>query len=333
MNNHPEIKFGKTGILLVNLGTPESTSWLDIRKYLKEFLSDQRVIEVNPIIWKIILNVFILTFRPSKTAKAYKEIWMNDKNMSPLRYYTEKQTEKLSSRIGSEKLLIDFAMRYGNPSIKSKIYKMQSDGCENLIVLPLYPQYAAATTATVCDEVYRTLMGMRWQPNLQIVPHYESEPLYINALVNSIKKKITEISWKPDLIVASYHGIPKKYFDKGDPYHCYCLKTTRLISEKFSDIEIKTTFQSRFGPEEWLQPYTDKTLDKLPTENKKNILVICPGFSSDCVETLEEISIQGKESFLKAGGENFDVIPCLNDSEDHINLIEKLVKDFTIKKN
>ncbi len=333
MNNHPEIKFGKTGILLVNLGTPESTSWLDIRKYLKEFLSDQRVIEVNPIIWKIILNVFILTFRPSKTAKAYKEIWMNDKNMSPLRYYTEKQTEKLSSRIGSEKLLIDFAMRYGNPSIKSKIYKMQSDGCENLIVLPLYPQYAAATTATVCDEVYRTLMGMRWQPNLQIVPHYESEPLYINALVNSIKKKINKISWKPDLIVASYHGIPKKYFDKGDPYHCYCLKTTRLISEKFSDIEIKTTFQSRFGPEEWLQPYTDKTLDKLPTENKKNILVICPGFSSDCVETLEEISIQGKEGFLKAGGENFDVIPCLNDSEDHINLIEKLVKDFTIKKN
>ena len=332
-NNHPIIKFGKTGVLIINLGTPDSTSWLDIRKYLKEFLSDKRVIEVNPILWQIILNLFILTFRPSKTAKAYKEIWMKDENMSPLLYYTQKQSQKLAQSISSENLILDFAMRYGNPSIKSKIYKLKAQGCENLVILPLYPQYAAATTATVCDEVYRTLMGMRWQPNLQIIPHYESEPLYINALVNSIKKKINEISWKPDLIVASYHGIPKKYFDKGDPYHCYCLKTTRLIMEKFRDIEIKTTFQSRFGPEEWLQPYTDKTLEKLPSENKKNILVICPGFSSDCVETLEEISIQGRDSFLKSGGENFDAVPCLNDSEDHINLLEKLVNDFKIIKN
>ena len=324
--NHPTVKFGKTGVLVINLGTPDSTNWFDIRKYLKEFLSDKRVIEVNPIIWQIILNLFILTFRPSKTAKAYKEIWMKEENMSPLLYYTQKQAHKLAESISNENLILDFAMRYGNPSIKSKIFKLKEQGCENLVVLPLYPQYAAATTATVCDEVYRTLMNMRWQPSLKIIPHYESEPLYIDALVKSINKKVSELSWKPDLIIASYHGIPKKYFDKGDPYHCYCHKTTRLITEKFNSIEIKTTFQSRFGPQAWLQPYTDKTLESLPNEGKKNILTICPGFSSDCVETLEEILIQGKESFLNAGGKNFDMIPCLNDSDDHIILLKSLIE-------
>ena len=269
MKDHPKINYGKTGILIVNLGTPDSTSWLDIRKYLKEFLSDRRVIEVNPIIWQIILNLFILTFRPSKTAKAYKEIWMKKENMSPLRYYTQSQTMKLRNKIKNKNLMIDFAMRYGNPSIKSVLAKMQNDGCENLIILPLYPQYAAATTATVCDEIYRILMKTRWQPSLQIIPHYESEPLYIDALVKSIENKIALINWEPDLIVASYHGIPKKYFEKGDPYHCYCHKTTRLIKEKFTRIPIETTFQSRFGPQEWLQPYTDKTLEKLPSTGKK----------------------------------------------------------------
>ena len=327
-SNHPEVKFGKTGVLLVNLGTPDSTSWLDIRKYLKEFLSDRRVIEVNPIIWQIILNLFILTFRPSKTAKAYKEIWMNDINMSPLKYYTEMQMKKRGDKMNIDSVIVDYAMRYGNPSINSKVKKLHEEGCENLVILPMYPQYAAATTATVCDEVYRSLMKMRWQPSLQIIPHYESHPLYIEALVNSINKKISEINWKPDLIVASYHGIPKKYFDKGDPYQCYCQKTSRLISEKFTKIPITTTFQSRFGPQEWLKPYTDKTFEKLPMEGKKNILVICPGFSSDCVETLEEILIQGKESFLEAGGENFDLIPCLNDNDDHINLFKSLVSKY-----
>ena len=327
-SEHPKINFGKTGVLLINLGTPDSTDWLDIRKYLKEFLSDRRVIEVNPIIWKIILHLFILNLRPSKTAKAYKEIWMKNENMSPLRYYTIMQTKKLLDRISSKNLIVDYAMRYGNPSIKSKILKLQAAGCERLIILPLYPQYAAATTATVCDEVYRVLMEMRWQPSLQIIPHYESEPLYINALVNSIKLKLSKINWKPDLILASYHGIPQKYFDKGDPYHCYCHKTSRLITEELKGIEIRTTFQSRFGPEKWLQPYTDKTLESLPKEGKKNIIVICPGFSSDCVETLEEINIQGKESFLSSGGKNFDMIPCLNDNDDHINLLEKLTKRF-----
>ena len=326
ITEHPPIKFGKTGILIVNLGTPDSTSWFDIRRYLKEFLSDRRVIEVPPVIWQLILNIFILNLRPSKTAKAYKEIWMKEENISPLLYYTREQAKKISSSLIKDNVIVDFAMRYGNPSIKSKIMKLHSQGCENLVILPLYPQYAAATTATVCDEVYRTLMGMRWQPSLKIIPHYESDPLYIDALVNSLNRKIKEINWKPDIILASYHGIPKKYFDKGDPYHCYCHKTTRLISEKFNSIELKTTFQSRFGPQKWLEPYTDKTLESLPSKGKKNVLTICPGFSSDCVETLEEILIQGKESFLESGGKNFDMVPCLNDSDDHILLLKSLIQ-------
>ena len=328
-SNHPKIKFGKTGVLLINLGTPDSTGWWDIRKYLKEFLSDRRVIEVNPVVWRVILNLFILTFRPSKTAEAYKKIWMKKENMSPLRYFTKQQAYKLSERIQTEGIFIDYAMRYGNPSIKSKIFSLKEKGCENLIIFPLYPQYAAATTATVCDEVYKTLSTMRWQPSLQVIPHYESEPLYIEAICNSIKKKLSDISWKPDIIMASYHGIPRKYFDKGDPYHCYCHKTTRLINENINlPIPILTTFQSRFGPQEWLQPYTDKTLEKLPKENKKNILVICPGFASDCVETLEEILMQGKETFIDAGGENFDLIPCLNDGDEHINLFKHLISKY-----
>ena len=327
-NDHPEVKFGKTGILLINLGTPDSTNWWDIRKYLKEFLSDRRVIEVNPIVWQIILNLFILTFRPSKTAHAYKKIWRKESNESPLLYFTRTQAQKLTQRIGSEKIIVDFAMRYGNPSIRSKLNLLKNAGCENIIILPLYPQYAAATTATVCDEVYRSLMKMRWQPSLQVIPHYESDPMYIDALIESIERKVKEISWKPDLIISSYHGIPKKYFDKGDPYHCYCQKTTRLMKEKYSSINIQTTFQSRFGPQEWLKPYTDKTLESLPSQGIKNLLVICPGFSSDCVETLEEINIQGRESFLSNGGNNFDLIPCLNDSSVHINLFENLVKKY-----
>jgi len=325
---HPDIKFGKTGVLLINLGTPDSTNWWDIRKYLKEFLSDRRVIEVNPILWKFILNLFILTFRPSKTAHAYKKIWRKQSNESPLLFFTRNQAHKLKDVLENEKTIVDFAMRYGNPSIKSRLDMLKEKGCENIIILPLYPQYASATTATVCDEVYRSLMKMRWQPSLQIVSHYESEPFYIRALTNSIEKKIKEINWKPDLIISSYHGIPKSYFDKGDPYYCYCSKTTRLMKEMFSKVEIQTTFQSRFGPEEWLTPYTDKTLASLPSKGVKNLLVICPGFASDCVETLEEINIQGRESFLKNGGKNFDLIPCLNDNQDHIILLEKLIKRY-----
>ncbi len=332
-HNHPQLPSKKVGVLLVNLGTPDSTNWFDIRRYLKEFLSDKRVIEVNPFIWQIILNVIILTFRPSKTAQAYKKIWMKKKNMSPLRYYTMQQTEKTRKKIKKKNVIVDYAMRYGNPSIASKLNELKNKGCEDIIVFPLYPQYAAATTATVCDEVYRTLMKMRWQPSLKIIPHYESEPMYIKAIKNSITERLKRLSWKPDLIIASYHGVPKKYFEKGDPYHCYCHKTTRLIQEKMVEkIPIMTTFQSRFGPDDWLQPYTDKTLEELPDKGIKKILLVCPGFSSDCVETLEEISIEGKESFLEAGGRKFDFVPCLNDGLDHINMMSYLINKHLVSK-
>jgi len=329
---HPKVNFGKTGVLIVNLGTPDSTKWLDIRRYLKEFLSDRRVIETNPILWWFVLNLIILNLRPHKTAKAYKKIWMTATNESPLRYYTRSQTEKLCNKFGStQNVIIDFAMRYGNPSIKSKLNLLKEQGCEKLIILPLYPQYAAATTATVCDEVYRCLMKMRWQPSLQIIPHYESEPLYIEALSNSIKAQLEKLSWKPDVILSSFHGIPKKYFDKGDPYQCYCHKTNRLLKEHFGNsIPIEISFQSRFGPAEWLQPYTDKTLEKLAQDGKKNILMICPGFAADCVETLEEIEMEGQATFKEHGGENFSMVPCLNDSEDHINLLEYLIKKHIV---
>jgi protoporphyrin/coproporphyrin ferrochelatase len=330
--NHPPVKHGKTGVLIVNLGTPDSTSWWDIRKYLKEFLSDRRVIETNPVLWSIILNLIILNFRPHKTARAYKKIWMKDTNESPLRFYTRSQAEKLSTKLKTySNIIVDYAMRYGNPSIKSKLDYLHKEGCEKLIILPLYPQYAAATTATVCDEVYRVLMKMRWQPSLQIIPHYESEPLYINALVNSINNHLKKIDWIPDVILSSFHGIPKKYFDKGDPYQCYCHKTNRLMKEKFGNsIPIEISFQSRFGPAEWLRPYTDKTLERLAKEGTSNVLMICPGFSSDCVETLEEIEMEGQETFKENGGKNFSVVPCLNDNDDHINLLEYLIKKHLV---
>ena len=330
--NHPKVKYGKTGVLIVNLGTPDSTSWWDIRKYLKEFLSDRRVIETNPILWWVILNFIILNVRPHKTARAYKKIWMKETNESPLRFYTRSQSEKLIQKFSSnQNIHVDYAMRYGNPSIRSKMKLMKDQGCEKLIILPLYPQYAAATTATVCDEVYRNLMTMRWQPSLQIIPHYESEPLYIGALANSIENHLKTIDWIPDVILSSYHGIPQKYFDKGDPYQCYCHKTNRLLIEKFgTKIPIELSFQSRFGPASWLRPYTDKTLERLAKEGKKNILIICPGFSSDCVETLEEIEMEGQETFREHGGEKFSMVPCLNDSNDHINLLEYLIKKHIV---
>ncbi len=328
ITSHPNIPYGKTGILIVNLGTPDDLNWFSIRRYLKEFLSDRRVIEVNKILWFFVLNIIILNTRPSKSAAAYKEVWNNNTNKSPLRHYTELQKSKLETKFKSGNIFVEYAMRYGNPSIKKQIISLQEKGCEKLIILPLYPQYAAATTASVCDEVYRSLLKMRWQPSLQIVSHYESEPLYINALANSVKKKIKKLTWKPDLIIASFHGIPKKYFINGDPYHCYCMKTSRLLSDKLKfKIPIKTAFQSRFGPEEWLTPYTEDILKDL---KGKNVLLICPGFASDCIETLEEINIRGKELFKNNGGKNFSYIECLNDHNDHIKLLSTLLKRYII---
>ena len=328
-NSHPNIAYGKNAVLLINLGTPSSTSVKDIKKYLKEFLSDNRIIEINKFLWWFILNLIILNVRPAKTAKTYKEIWMKDINQSPLRYYTNQQKIRLSKKFKNENLIIDYAMRYGEPSISSKIKALKDKGCENIIILPLYPQYSSATIGSVCDAVFRSLLKMRWQPSIQIVPHYESHPLYIEALKNSLNNCISDLKWKPEIIIASYHGIPKRYFLKGDPYHCHCHKTTRLLKEKFKKkIPFLTTFQSRFGPEEWLTPYTEETLISLAKANTKNVLIICPGFSSDCIETLEEINLRAKEVFLRNGGKNFLMVPCLNDNDNHINLLANLVKRY-----
>ncbi|MBF96115.1 MAG: ferrochelatase [Pelagibacterales bacterium] len=328
-STHPKVLYGKTGVLIVNLGTPDSYRWKDIRKYLKEFLNDRRVIETNKALWFLILNLIILTFRPHKTAKNYKKIWMKELNISPLKYYTQVQKDKLKKKLTKKNVLVDYAMRYGNPSIKEKILNLKYKGCENIIILPLYPQYAAPTTASVCDEVYRTLLSMRWQPSIQIIPHYESNPYYIKALANCINEALNKLSFQPDIIVFSYHGIPKKYFLDGDPYHCYCQKTTRLVKENM-DIKIPflTTFQSRFGPQEWLMPYTDETLRGLPSKGKKRVLILCPGFASDCIETLEEIEMEAKSIFLENGGKEFNYVPCLNDRKDHIDLLYKLVSKF-----
>ena len=325
---HPPVATGKIGVLLVNLGTPDSTGWWDIRRYLKEFLSDQRVIEVNPLLWQIILNLFILTFRPAKTAHAYQQIWMTEKNESPLRFYTREQASKLQQTISAENIVVDWAMRYGNPSIQSRIEALKSQGCTRLLVVPLYPQYCAATNATVADEVFRTLMRMRWQPTVRIADPYHDHPAYIDALAQSVNTHCATLDWQPQVVLTSYHGIPKEYFDKGDPYHCYCYKTTRLLREKLrmDEQSMRLTFQSRFGPREWLQPYTDVTLEALPKEGITRVAVMAPGFASDCVETLEELAIQGKETFLKAGGEQFTLIPCLNESDMHIQLLNQLMQ-------
>ena len=317
-------------MLLINLGTPDSTNWWEIRRYLKEFLSDRRVIEANPIIWKLVLNLIILTFRPSKTAKAYKEVWLKDTDESPLRYYTRMQAEKLAEAMDAEEeIIVDWAMRYGNPSIASRIASLKEQGCHRILIMPLYPQYAAATNATVCDEVFRTLMKMRWQPTVRVLHPYDSHEAYIDALAESLNQHIQQLSWKPEVILASYHGLPKDYFDKGDPYHCYCYKTTRLLRERLGMLEeqLRVTFQSRFGPKEWLQPYTDETVKQLAQDGVKRLTIITPGFASDCIETIEEIGLGVRDDFLNAGGQEFSIAPCLNDSEASINMLEALARE------
>ena len=327
---HPEVKHGKKGVLLVNLGTPDSLKLLDIRRYLKEFLSDKRVIELPSILWQPILRGIILNTRPFKTRKAYAKIWRKETDESPLRYYTRRQAELLDKQIDDPNIITTFAMHYGNPSIKKMLTHLQKAGCESIVVLPLYPQYCAATTATVCDEVFRVLMKMRWQPQVQIVPRYYDHPVYIKAMVNSLERDLERLEFKPKQIVLSYHGVPKKYLQKGDPYHCQCHVTTRLIKEQwpYKDIPIETTFQSRFGPQEWLQPYTDETLEGLGKQDIDSIMMACPGFASDCVETLEEIAIEGKKSFMDNGGRDFHMVECLNDSPQHIQMLKKLIGPY-----
>lgn len=327
--DHPNVAFGKVGVLLVNLGTPDGTDYWSMRRYLSEFLSDPRIIEVPQPLWQLILQGPILTFRPSKSGQAYKKIWTDEG--SPLLVYTKRQTEKLRARIGSDKLLVDFAMTYGNPSIASKVTALKDAGCDRICLLPLYPQYSGTTTASVCDRTFKALGKMRWQPALRTVPAFCDDPVYIDALASSISAHLETLSYSPDRVLMSYHGIPKAYFDKGDPYHCHCHKTTRLVAEKlgWADGFAMTTFQSRFGPTEWLQPYTDKTLEALPVEGAKKVVVVSPAFFSDCLETLEELAMEARDTFIEAGGEAYSVAPCLNDSEGAIDVLEHLVRRET----
>ena len=327
--SHPQVKFGKVGVLLVNLGTPDGTDYKSMRRYLEEFLSDKRVIEWSRLFWYPILYGIVLNKRPQKVGKAYEEIWNHEKNESFLRTYTRSQAEKMAvSLTDLPNVRVDWAMRYGQPSIKSKIDELHKDGCEKILLFPLYPQYAAATTATVNDEAFKKLLDMRWQPALRTVPQYCDDPVYIDALANSIEKHIASLDWEPDLLLTSYHGIPMSYFKKGDPYHCYCYKTTRLLIDRLGwpKEKVMVTFQSRFGPEEWLQPYTDKTVEQLPKDGVKKIAVINPGFVSDCLETLEEIAGEAGEIFLHNGGEKFSHVPCLNDSDDGMRVLEAVVR-------
>lgn len=324
-NSHPTVAYGKTGLLLVNLGTPTSPDKKGLRPYLKQFLSDRRVIEASPLIWQPILRGIILNTRPKKSAKAYAKIWRQESNESPLRYYTRRQAELLQEVLG-ESVIVDWAMRYGAPSIDDKIKAMKDAGCERISIMALYPQYSATTSASVYDDVFRSLLKLRWQPAVRTAAPWHDHPAYIDALAQSVTQHIDTLDWKPDVIIASFHGLPQAYFDKGDPYHCHCAKTARLLREKLGmdDTQLKLTFQSRFGPTQWLQPYTDKTVVEMAEAGTKKIAVVTPGFISDCVETLEEIGIELQSDFKEAGGTHFTTVPCLNETQPCVDLLNTL---------
>ena len=326
---HPRTASGKVGVLLINLGTPDATDYWSMRRYLREFLSDRRVIEVNPLLWWFILNGPILLKRPFSSGQAYRSIWNEKRDESPLRTITRSQSEKLAKALKANKrIVVDWAMRYGNPSTKSRIEALKDEGCERILLFALYPQYAAATTATAYDKAFDALHAMRWQPAVRTVPPYHDDSVYIDALAQSLKKELAKLKWKPEVILASFHGLPKEYFDKGDPYHCHCAKTTRLLREKlgWSEEFLRMTFQSRFGKAEWLKPYTDKTVEALAEKGVKNLAIVTPGFAADCVETLEEIAEENADIFKANGGENFAAIPCLNDSTEGMSVIRSVVE-------
>ena len=326
--NHPKLPPRRIGVLLVNLGTPDATDYWSMRRYLKEFLSDRRVIEENPVKWWLILNLIILSVRPGRKGKDYEKIWNREKNESFLKTITRAQADKLAASLPDERILVDWAMRYGNPSIASRLEAMQKNGCDRILLIPLYPQYAAATTATVCDKAFDALAAMRWQPALRVAPAYYDQPSYIDALAGSLDEGLAGLPFKPDVIIASFHGMPEEYLHKGDPYHCQCTVTARLLRAKLGldDSKLMMTFQSRFGAAEWLKPYTDATVKSLAEKGVKNLAVITPGFAADCLETLEEIAMENAHIFKSAGGENFAHIPCLNESERGMTVIRDIAR-------
>jgi ferrochelatase len=320
---------GRIGVLLVNLGTPDSTGYWAVRRYLKEFLSDRRVIEENRLKWWLVLNLIILTVRPGRKGRDYDKIWNKERNESPLKTITRSQSDKLDEMMDKldKRIRVDWAMRYGNPSIASRLEALVAQNCERILVVPLYPQYAAPTTATVCDEVFRALTRMRFQPTIRVAAPYFAESAYIDALASSINAALAKLSFKPDVLIASYHGMPEEYVAKGDPYQQQCGETTVLLRKKLKldEERLIMTFQSRFGTAEWIKPYTDATVKSLAERGVKKIAVITPGFSADCLETLEEIAMENADIFRHAGGENFAAVPCLNDTPGGMAVIRDVV--------
>jgi len=330
--DHPPVRFGKIGVLLANLGTPDDYSYWPMRRYLNEFLSDQRVIDYPKWKWQPLLQLIILSKRPFTSGAAYKSIWNHERGESPLMTITRDQTEKLAAEMQArhgDRVMVDFCMRYGNPSTKSKVARMVEAGCDRILFAPLYPQYAGATTATANDQFFRALMEETWQPATRTLPAYYDHPAYIDALAGSVTRAYSDMATAPDLLVASYHGMPERYLMQGDPYHCQCQKVTRLLRESLGwDADrIVTTFQSKFGPEEWLKPYTVEEVARLAKAGKKRIAIIAPAFSADCIETLEEINEEIRDAFIEAGGEEFTYIPCLNDDDAHIAALAQVIDE------
>ncbi len=330
--DHPAVPTRKVGILIANLGTPDGYDYWSMRRYLNEFLSDRRVIDYSPWIWQPLLQLVILSKRPFSSGANYKSIWNEDKGESPLMTITKEQTAGIAAEMQrryGDRVVVDFCMRYGNPSTKSKVQEMVAQGCERILFFPLYPQYAGATTATANDQFFRALQAEKWQPSVRVVPPYYDDSRYIAALAGSVRQAWDALEEKPEVLVASYHGVPKRYLMEGDPYHCQCQKTSRLLREQlgWAPEQIVTTFQSRFGPEEWLKPYTVEEVARLAESGVKRLAVIAPAFSADCIETLEEINEEIRESFEEAGGESFTYIPCLNADEAHLMALSDVITD------
>ena len=320
--DHKPVKSGRVGVLLVNLGSPDAPDVPAVKRFLREFLSDPRVIEIPQFLWQPILNLLILNIRPRTTAANYAKVWLD--GGSPITVYTRAQAEALQVRLG-DNVLVDWAMRYGTRSIRERLQALMQAGCDRILLAPMYPQYSAATNATVVDEAARVLMGMRWQPALRTMAPYYDNPDHVAALAQSVRTGVAALDFEPDLIVTSFHGMPLSTLQAGDPYHCQCLKTGRLLQAELGR-PVKVTFQSRFGRAEWLKPYTDDTLLNLPKEGVKKIAVVCPGFAADCLETLEEVAMEGRDEFLEAGGSDFAYIPCLNVSDTGMAMLELIVR-------
>ncbi len=319
--DHPSIAARKVGVLLINLGTPDEASPKAVRRYLKQFLSDRRVVEIPQLVWQPILRGIILNTRPKKSAHAYQQVWTDQG--SPLAAITRAQAEALKDAFGPD-VIVDHAMRYGNPAISARLAALKEQGCERILLAPLYPQYCAATTATANDEAFRALAGMRWQPAVRTLPPYHDDPRYIAALKEAVEAQLAALDFAPDALIASFHGMPERTLHLGDPYHCHCRKTARLLSEAL-EREVMVTFQSRFGKAKWLEPYTDATLAALPGQGKTKVAILAPGFSADCLETLEELAMRGRDSFIEAGGERFAYLPCLNDTPGGIAMLRAIL--------